>query len=159
MTIGLILLAATIGLIVYANVTNSQDYLQYVWYAIIVPAIVITVVWLVVAIAWGIGSLGIYSKLQAFDQVKQFYTESITSTADAVVQLDSQELSVENIAALVNIGVRVENLKHSTLTATRILEARDYQREMTEKKAFYRLVNKYWILRQFIAKPPEGLLK
>ncbi len=156
MIIGLVLLGIMIGSIVYANLTKDGMLSDGIC-AVLIIGTFVAIILSALGIGYNIKSLYIYAKIEAFEDVKQMYQDSITSTADAVVRLDKQALGVEQIAALVDIGISVENLKHSSLTASRIKEARDYQRRIMETKYYYRRVASNWFLCMFVAKPPKSL--
>lgn len=158
MIIGLVLLVIMIALIVYANVTK-EECLADGWFGVLVPGVIVALVFLFGGLACTMRSIAFYAKLEAYAEVKQLYAETIMSTADAVVRLDKTPLDVQQIAALIDVGISVENLQHSTLTANRISEARNYNRRMIEKRLYYRRIYRNWFLRLFIAKPPQVVLE
>ena len=87
---------------------------------------------------------------------------AIVETKEAVVQLDKGltiPLTPQNVSTLVELGVSVENFKHSTLTAHRIVEIRDYTRWYEETLSQYKVLSSNWLTRQFVAKLPPELCK
>ncbi len=156
MIIGLILLGIMIGLIVWANLVKDGMLGDGIS-AVLIIGTIVAIALSALGVGYNINSLHVYAKIEAFADVKQLYKESITSTADAVVELKQTPLDVQQIAALVDIGVSVENLRHSSLTASRIREARDYQRSIVEAKYLYRRLEGNLFLKMFIAKPPKSV--
>jgi predicted cation transporter len=158
MVIGIVLLVLMVGLTIYANVKKTRYLAESVCMGL-VAGVVAALLCILVGIGCYMQSLNVYAAIEAFADVKELYQTSITSTADAVVQLENTPLEIEQLAALVDIGVSVENLQHSTLTASRIKEARDYQRMILETRYYYRRVTANWFLRMFVAKPPKSLFE
>lgn len=158
MIIGLVLLVIMIVVIVYANVTK-EGYINDDVVVGLVVGVIVALAFLITGITCILHSLDYYAQAEAYAEVKQLYTATINSTADAVVRLDKTPLDVQQIAALVDVGVSVENLQHSTLTANRIAEARNYNRRMIENRLYYRRIYRHWFLRLFIAKPPASVLE
>ena len=101
-----------------------------------------------------------YADLIAYEKVLPYYEEVIQRTSDAVVNLDqegSTDISTLDVETLVKLGVSIENFKHSTLTAERILAWGTYNKEYLEELTYYRIADNNWFLRSFIPDLPEEL--
>ncbi|MCD6441925.1 hypothetical protein J7L24_00010 [bacterium] len=126
-------------------------------------AYMLTVIVLFIWIGNYSASLRTYGRLIAFQEVKPEYKTAIIETKEAVVQLKEKggaiSLTTEDLSTLIELGVSIENFKHSTLTAARIAEARDYVRWYKETLHYYQIVTSNWFTKQFIAKLPPELCK
>lgn len=156
MIIGIPLLVIMIAITVVVNLRKSGCLDEGI-------CVVIGFGYVIAALLLGVGagthiqSLYRFADIEAFSAVSKEYADAIDKTADAVVRLDDGEIGVAEIAAMVDVGISVENLKHSSMTAERIREARNYRRYIIETRHYYRMVTQNWFLKMFIAKPPKSL--
>jgi len=97
-------------------------------------------------------SLDTYGNLIAAQKLVPQYEKAIAETKLAVVELNNGDSTIE-------ISEGLANLKHSTLTAERIAEMRNYLKYYYETLERYRLYKSIWFCRRFIADMPAVLLE
>jgi len=99
---------------------------------------------LIVAVICMTCTIETYGKLESVPAVTALYEKAIEDVTAATLQIKGD--------------IAVENLSHSSQIAKAISDKRDYLAGVEQRKASLRAYRTNWFTRQFMTKPPDGLL-